>query len=140
MSWGFHLLGRAGRQAEISDIGEVLTRRFDYSDPQFQFMDTAATAYSFFGPRAGEQLVITDIIISADRNVTTQTLIDIYEADAADELTIVKSILRLDVLKSSQLPLIGLNLLVSQGVFVNAKHDDDDVFMTIAGYYIPVVG
>ncbi len=134
------VIGQGGKERPLktSDQGEVLVRAFDYSDPQFQFMDTAATAYNFFVPKAKQQLVITEIIISADRNVTTQTLVDVYEATAADSTVIAKSILRLDVLKSSQLPLIGLNFLVSEGVFVNAKHDDDDVFMTIGGYYIPL--
>jgi len=32
------------------------------------------------------------------------------------------------------------NILVSEGLFINAKTTDDDIHMNIMGYYIPVQG
>ena len=128
----------AGKLA-TSDIGEVLVRAYDYSDPIFQDMDLVDTAYPFFAPVAGKQLIITDIFAFANRNVTTQTQVDIYEATADDTLTITKQIVRLDIAKLDSSPHHGLFLKITEGVFVNGKCDDDDAFVTVAGYYIPVV-
>lgn len=130
--------GTNQRTALVSNSGELLTRPFAYSDPKFQDMDVAATAYNFFAPKVGEQLVITDIVAFADRDVTTQTQLDIYEADSTSSTTIDKQILRLDIAKLTESPHHGLLWLVSEGKFVNAKHDDDDIFLTIAGYFVLV--
>ena len=35
---------------------------------------------------------------------------------------------------------LALNILVNEGRFIIAKTDDDDVFLTIMGYYIPALG
>jgi hypothetical protein len=35
--------------------------------------------------------------------------------------------------------MIGLNLLVSKGAFVNAKADDATTLVTVMGYYIPAL-
>ncbi len=138
--WSFNLFGRSGRRAEVSSNGEVLTRAFAYSDPIFKDMDAINTAYNFFIPRAGEQLVITDIVAFADRDVTTQTQLDIYEATSLTSITIGKQIMRLDIAKLAESAHHGLHFLINQGAFVNAKHGDDDVFLTIAGYYVPQIG
>lgn len=131
--------GTTQRLIRGSDSGELFTRPFAYSDPQFQAMDLAATAYNFFSPKVGEQFVITDIVAFADRDVTTQTQLDIYEADSVSSTTIDKQILRLDIAKLTESPHHGILWLVNEGKFLNAKHDDDDIFLTIAGYYVPLV-
>ncbi len=136
------LLKGAGVKAGLlatSPNGEALVRPYDYSTPIFQNLDVDDQVYNFFAPEASQQFIVTDIIAFANRNVTTQTQLDIYEATAADSATIAKQILRLDLAKLTGLTLIGMNLKVSEGVFVNAKCDDDDVLLTIAGYYIPVI-
>ena len=47
-----------------------------------------------------------------------------------------KVLIQFVVTQSTVVPVTGLNLVVSAGVYVNAKTSDDDVHMTITGYYI----
>ncbi len=42
------------------------------------------------------------------------------------------------MLKQSARDLIGLNIIITEGSWVNGVTDDDDVFATVAGYYIEV--
>ena len=125
-----------GKPVGVSPNGELLIRPFDYSTPVFQDMDAISTAYLFAVPEPRKQYIITDIIAFADRNVTTQTLLEIYEGLTVDTTTITKQILRLDLLKQDRLAMTGLHFKVTAGRWLLAKHDDDDVFLTIAGYYI----
>ena len=44
---------------------------------------------------------------------------------------------KLAMVEGDLLVLTGLNLLVNGGKYVNGKTSDDDIHMTIMGYYIP---
>lgn len=125
-------------KACVTEIGQLVVAPFRFSDTKFVELAIADSAYSFFLPRAGERLVITDIIMSADKDVGPDgAIVDIYEATSINTLTIEKSILEISVPQKSVALMIGLNLLVAEGVFVNGKTDDDDVHTTIMGYYVP---
>jgi hypothetical protein len=130
-----------GRAARVSRYGEVVTGRYDYSDPQFQSMSSTGTAYNFFAPISNKRLVITDILVDADRNVSAATpaTIDVYESSGSTDTTIDKQILKLELLKNSFRDFTALNLIVSTGKWVNAKTDDATVNITIAGYYVEEV-
>ncbi len=134
-----YLVGENGKLVKVSESGEIVTAPFDYSDPQFRNLDLIDTAYNFFAPRPGQQLVITSINAFANRNVTTQTQVDIYEADTDLETTVLKQLRRLDLAKLGDHIESQLLQTVTEGTFVNAKCDDDDVFLTIGGYYIPTL-
>ncbi len=140
MSLTVYLRGANGRLVEVTESGELAIAPLHYSNPVFQFMDLVDTAYNFFRPRAGEQLIITGMSAFANRNVTTQTQVDIYEASSASSLTIVKQIRQIDLAKLDNSPESGLNYITSTGAFINGKCDDDDVSLTISGYYIPQIG
>ena len=132
--------GSQGTKLEISPLGEALIRPFDYSMPEFNDMDLVDTAYNFFKAKGNQQFIITDVIAVADRDVGVNgATVIIYEA--TDDATIVvdKTILQLELAKSTTPPftLTGVLLKTSPGKHISAKTDDDDVFMTIAGYYIP---
>ncbi len=137
MTWHVEIVD-GGHRLALSHIGEVLVRPFDYSDPVFNVLDVINTASNFFIPHSGEQLIVTGIIVFADRDVTTQTQIDIYEASSLTSTTIDKQIRRIDLAKLEGHIETGLTLKINAGVFLNAKCDDDDVFLTIDGYYIPL--
>ena len=141
----FRLFGRctspnAGgvNEVSVSSQGEVITRPFSYSEAVFNLLDINDQVYNFQKPIDGFRYVITGIFASANRNVTTQTQVDIYEATAADSGTIAKQIRRLDIAKLDHVEQGGLLLRLAKGVFLNAKCDDDDVLLTIDGYFVPV--
>lgn len=135
---GVRLVGANGTPIRVTPSGELIVAAFDRSTPTFQNMDVVDTAYNFVTPATGQQFIITTIIVSTNRNVGANgTTIDLYEATAVDSTSIVKSILQFDMAKNKELPMIGLDLKTTSGVWVNGKCDDDDVLMTVAGYFIP---
>ena len=62
----------------------------------------------------------------------------IYQADAIDSITPNPTIMRPQLVRSSNFPLTGLNLLIPEGKWVNAKTSDNTILLTIAFYRVPV--
>lgn len=130
---------KSGIKARVSEFGQLAVAPLAYSEPSFKKLDTINTAFTFIAPEAGHQIVLTDIILTANKNVgATDATVDIYEADSEISTTIVKSILQLEMIKQSNLVLTGLNLIVPEGLWVNAKTDDNDIFVTLMYYRVPV--
>lgn len=129
----------AGYKAMVTQYGQLVTGALSYSTPIAHTMVLNNTAYNFASPISGKRIVITDILIYANKGVGAgDAAVEIYEADDDIETTISKSIISTEMLKQSTRDLTGLNLIVSEGKWVNAKTDDNTIFMTIMFYYIPV--
>ena len=69
---------------------------------------------------------------------TTPADVRIYTADAPDSITVISGIVSPQPLRGVTIALTGLNFIVGQGVWVNAKTDDNAVLVTVAFYYIPI--
>jgi hypothetical protein len=124
-----------GATAKVTHQGQLVVAPISYDSVANQTMSSANTAYNFFGPKTGCVFIITNILINADKNVTTDEIIDIYEADSPSTTTISKSIIKTELLRNSTRDLQGLNLKVSKGKWLNGKADDASTFVTIMGYY-----
>lgn len=122
---------------KVTPLGQLVTAPFAYDEVVALTLDTANTAFNFFKPKIRKKFVTTVILLTADSNVTGSSVIDVYETSAEDSLVIDKSILHIDLLKNDDRDIIGLNLLISEGKFLNVKCDDNDVSVTIMGYYTP---
>jgi hypothetical protein len=125
-------------EAKVSGRGQLITAPIDYSTPQYNLLDTDDAGVTFFAPIADQLFVITDVIADADRNVgATGVTVQIYESNDRDSATVARTILQFDMVKQSSKIITGLNFVSSQtGRFINAKMDDNNVALTIAGYYI----
>lgn len=128
-----------GNRASVTQIGQQIVAPFAYDLVIAKTLDTDNVAVNFYKPRVDFQFVITGILLTADSNVTGSALVDVYEATAIDGTTIDKAILHVEILKNDFRDITGLNILASNGTYINAKTDDNDVFVTIMGYYIPTV-
>jgi hypothetical protein len=126
-------------KASVTDIGQLITAPFAYDEVSNAIMIASGTAYNLFEPKANKQFVITTILFTAKKDVTTDEIIDIYETEDLTSTVVTKSIMEIEMLKNSSRDFIGLNLLVSEGAFINAKADDATTLITMMGYYIPVV-
>ena len=126
--------------AKVTEFGQLVVAPIDYSDPVARDMDVIDTAFNFVTPTQDQQIVITDILVSANRDVsnTTPANVEIYEADAIDSLVPSDSIIKPQMIRATNLPLTGLNLLVREGKWVNAKTDDASILLTIMFYKVPV--
>lgn len=130
-----------GRAAKVTSIGQLVTAPFAYDETVFKELAAANTAYNFYKPKPGEQFVITGVLFRADKQVssTVDATVVIYEATTDATTTVSKVLIQFAVVQGDIINATGLNLLVSEGRYVNAKTDDDDVHMTIMGYYIDQV-
>lgn len=137
MSTPVHVVGD-GNPAKVTKSGELVVAPLHYSETVFNILDAIDTAYHFYPPRPRQQFVITGVVVFADKDVSdaSDTVIVIYEADSTTSTTVDKVLIQFGMGKLTSLPLLGLNSLVNKGKFVNAKTGDDDIHMSILGYYI----
>ena len=131
--------GGSDNKVLVTQFGQLVTSPIDYSTPVAHALVLTGTAYNFVTPISGKRIVITDILIYANKGVGAgDATVDIYEADSITETAISKSIISTEMLKQTSRDLTGLNLILSEGKWINAKTDDNTIFMTIMYYYIPM--
>lgn len=126
--------------ARVTRFGQLVVAPIQYSTPVTVDLDTINVAFNFITPVDGKVVVITDIFVSADNGVsnTTPAEVEIYTSDEMDSTTVIDSILQPRLTRASNIPMTGLNLLIDEGVWVNAKTNDNDILLTIMYYRIPV--
>lgn len=131
---------KTGHTAKVSRFGQLIVAPIDYSTPIEHALDIIDIAFNFIEPVDGHSIVITDIVASADKDVSPTEPADvvIYQADAIDSITPDPVIIRPQLVRSSNLPLTGLNFLIPEGKWVNAKTSDNTILLTIAFYRVPV--
>lgn len=134
--------GRKGREVEVTSSGELVTAPLHYSETVHKELAVDATAYNFYGPKPGKQFVITGLIYNADQQVsnTAGAEVIIYEAGTVDTTTVDKVLHQDDMIRNDRVVAVPLYILVNGGKWINAKTSDDDVHMTIMGYYIDALG
>ena len=137
MTIDVRMVGADGTPVAVLPAGEIAVAPRHFSTPVSIELDVADQAYNFASAAPGFIFIITSIVLTADKNVTTDCIVEIYEASTPDATTIDKSILTIEMLKNSTTSLTGLNWRVSTGKYLNAKTDDDDVFCTIAYHIHP---
>lgn len=123
----------------VTQIGQLTTAPFAYDLVVSKTITAVNTAVNFYPPVVGKQFVVTGILLNADRQVSQEVVVDIYGATSITELTIGSGFMHVEMLKNSSRDVVGLNVLATEGIFINAKADDNDIFVTIMGYYIPVI-
>lgn len=128
----------SGQAAKVTRFGQLVVAPIQYSTPKADELNVINTAFNFIAPEQGKSIVVTDIILSADRLVGVNGAdVVIYEASSATELTEDIVILDVDMVKQTSLALNGLNLIIPEGKWVNAKTDDVNVLVTIMFYRVP---
>jgi hypothetical protein len=95
------------------------------------------TPANLLGPKAGKRFVITEIILTGDRSIALNGAItQVYEASDDSTATVSKLIYEDEIGKQTRAVLTGLNIIVSEAVWVNVVADDVIVRANVAGYYI----
>ena len=134
------LEGIAGRIAKVSQFGQLAVGPL--SDSQF-YLGTATvanTAVNVVPPLASKQFVITALIISANRDVGANgAIVDVFESTISSTSAVIsREIIQEELAKQTRLVLTNIQIIVSPGVWVNVKTDDNIVRCNIAGYYVPI--
>ena len=131
---------KTGNAASVTQYGQLIVAPVDYSSLTQENLTVVDTAYVFVTPLAGHSIVVTDLLISTDKNVGVNgASLQIYTASEADSVTITGGVLDVEMLKNTNRDLTGLNVLITEGLWLLAKTDDNNVNITIAYYYVPVV-
>ena len=122
-----------------SHVGQLVTTAYAYDEVSFNELAANDTAYNFYKPRAHHQFIITGIMAKADKQVSgsVDAVVEIYEASSVSSTVVEKVLYQDAMVEGDRLSLIGLNIVVREGFFINAKTSDDDIHMNIMGYYIP---
>jgi hypothetical protein len=132
--WG----GHNKASPNITDRGQLVTGALDFE--KFYLGATAVndTAVNVVEPKTGKCFVITAIIISADRSVAVNGAVtDVFENTIGPtDGTVSKQIIQEEIAKQTRMTATGLNIIVTQGAWVNVKSDDVIVRCNIAGYYV----
>lgn len=123
--------------AAVTKRGQLVTAPLEFGESYQALIDVNNEVENFIVPKANWRFVLTDFLISADRNVSTAgTLVQLYESDGPDSATQLRNIFTVDVGRSTVVPLTGLNLILNEGVWLNATADDTNVYLTVIGYYV----
>jgi len=103
---------------------------------QHHDMTAINAAYNFAVPIHGKIMRLQNILLYANKAVgTNDATVVIYTTDAVDSLVIGETIMTIELPKYGSRDLIGLNLELPIGVYLNAKTDDATVYATMMGYY-----
>ena len=127
-----------GHKAIVTPFGELVTGRFNYSTPTFNSLVVDNQAYNFVVPKANHQIVITDIIVQADRNVAAAGAVVVLftTPTGPTTATVTDTLLQVDMLKQTSLILNGINLITDEGVWINGKSTDSNINISVYYYYI----
>ena len=125
-----------GNIAKVNAQGALITSSGQF-DTSSKVSLVATTVYNLKEPRAGQQFVITGIILNASRSVTSEALISIFESSVYQGASVL-AILSIDVAKNTTISLIGLNLAVTEGEWLSCSTDDATCNVTVLGHYITI--
>lgn len=126
--------------ANVSDQGALIVAPISFDSTKFNELAEPNVAYNFYAPTVHKQFVLTGIVAQGDQQVgqSTNATVIIYEATSASTTVVDKVLFQIEIARNQLVPLVPLNILVSEGKFVNAKTDDDDIHMTLMGYFVSV--
>ena len=124
--------------AKVTSRGQLVVAPLEYSEFYRTQATVINTAYNIIVPKTGKRFVITTIILNASRNVSSTVEADVvlYEAESASTTTVTKTVFEQGLLKQQTVTITALNVILSEGVWLNLKTDDNDITANIAGYYV----
>ena len=75
---------RSSIKVKVTKYGQMVVAPIQYSTPKTVTLDVINTAFNFITPIQGSSIVITDIIVAADKNVspTEPAVVEVYTANS----------------------------------------------------------
>ena len=131
-----------GKQAKVTPSGELVVAPLAYDSSKYNLLDVNDTAYNFVSPKANKQFIITGFIAVGNKSIAgspAEAIVEIYEATSSGTITVDKVLITFAIATSQEISPVSLRILVNEGKWVNAKMDNDDVHLTIFGYFIDKV-
>lgn len=133
---------RTGRSVGVVTGGALAVAPIHPSLPFNAELATDDVVVNVVAAKADSVFCVTAIFLTGNKNIdqTTASTVSIYTADnetdgVADALTIMLSV---PVAKNAYRPYTPVLIEAEEGKWINAVASDDDVFVTILGYYLKV--
>lgn len=139
MATKIQIVNQDGTTADVSTRGELITGPVEYSTSFVAVLGTDDVGVEFVSPVAGKRVVVTGVVLSADKNVsgTVEAEVEIYESETGlGDNTGSKSLLQVDLLKQERFALTGVQILTNPARWIMAKTTDDNVKCTLLYYYV----
>lgn len=133
--------GQTNSSAQVTNRNQLVVGQAAFSEASSVALITDDVPLNLWEPKSKHNFIITDIILRGDKNVsnTVDATVTIYESSVGpDSATQTKVVLSTVIPRSGVLVLNGLNLEVTEGRWVNAVTSDNNIYVTIMGYYIKV--
>ena len=129
-------------KASITSRGALVVAPYSYDESEFNLLGTADAGFTFYKPKVDKRFVLTGILAAGNLSIAANALatVIVFESAAEDSATSTKDRLQFGITRLQVETISPLNILIGEGKFLNAKTDDDDVFLTIMGYYVPAAG
>lgn len=133
-----HLVG-GNTEARVTPNGELVVAPLSPNVSRHHDMVLVNTAYNFAPPQTGKKMRIQNILLYANKGVgANDATVVIYTASSVDGLVVIDTVMTIEIPKHGNRDLIGMNLELPEGVFLNATTDDATVYATMMGYYVDV--
>lgn len=125
-------------RARVTKYGQLVTAPLSFSVPTSNNMVLINTPYNFIEPQPGQSIIITNVIASADKNVsnTDPANVVVYQSDGVNSLNNLGTLVQPQLLRGENLNFL-MNLIVGEGVWVNATTNDDAILLFLYYYYVP---
>lgn len=107
-----------------------------FDEIEFKELATANQAYNYYQPLAGSRFILTGVVATADKDVTADATVIIYEASNPESTTVDKILFQFVLLKNQQLVIPNFQIAVTPDVWINGKTDDDDIHMSLVGHFV----
>ena len=127
-----------GRSARVGAGGAVATGP---ARPSTSFNGTLGVndaVVNIVPARSNRIFCVTAIILTGNKAIdpNTDAVVNIYTAVNETSATAVSTLITLPVARSSQTILTAILVESGEGEYINGKTSDDDVFVTILGFYL----
>ena len=124
-------------EVKVTERNQLVIAPLDFSVLYHVKAEVVNTAYNLIPPLTGKRFVITELVLYANKSVgVSDATVIIYEALSPTTITEHLVIFTQEMVKQTTLVMTGLNIIIEEGIWLNVKTDDDDIFVNMAGYYV----
>lgn len=127
-------------RAKVTRFNQLVTAPLEYSEAFEASANSIDIGFEIVPGLTCAFFVITDIFLSADRDVspTTPAVVQLYEADPTDLNTVISPIITENLIRNQGVNANGLNIITKGGAnSIVLRTDDNVINATVAGYYVP---
>lgn len=128
---------RSSKKASVSGGGYLAVGPFHPSESFNAELGEPDVPVNILPAKTNTIFTITGIVLTGNKQVdnVVDATVTIYEATGATSAVQSKVLLEVPVARSGNLTMTALHLDASESVYINGVTDDDDIFVTILGYY-----